>query len=107
VRLRAQSCLGGLGPLNQSHDCIHTAIYMLLTSLEQVEEALCLPLQVRHASALQGLDGLASPVSKQRDLEPALIHGVPISTTEGIRDMSELGRKAKEIQELLHHHTDL
>jgi hypothetical protein len=107
-------CLGDLVLLNQSHDRIHTAIYMLVSSLEQVEEALCLPPQVRHASVKQTSDdatGLAGTpfLTKQRTVEqPALVNWGLGSTTGGIRDiLSELGRKVKETKEMLRHHMDL
>ncbi|CAO2648213.1 Nn.00g074800.m01.CDS01 [Neocucurbitaria sp. VM-36] len=100
--------LGDVVPSHQLHDRIHTAIYMLFDSLEEVEEALCLPPQVRHASVLQASNDPASSLSELRDPEPGLSQEGLFSTTGGIRDiLSELGRKVKETKEMLRYSMDL
>jgi hypothetical protein len=101
-------CLGDLVPQHQPHDRIHTAIYMLLTSLGEVEDALCLPPQVRHASVLHGMSDSDTFPSEQREDATTVMNWGTLPTIGGIRCiLADLGRKVKETKGMLRQHMNL
>lgn len=108
--------LGDLAPLDQSQNQIHTAMHMLLSSLEEVEEALCLPPHLRHACIVEGLPGTNRHSSNLSDtscfynvnLEPALMNWEFSSNSGGIREIVlGFGQKVKETKDMLRQQMDL
>nr|A0A089GT84.1 RecName: Full=Pyrrolocin cluster transcription factor fsdR; AltName: Full=Pyrrolocin biosynthesis protein R [fungal sp. NRRL 50135]AIP87506.1 Zn2Cys6 transcription factor-like protein [fungal sp. NRRL 50135] len=109
------SCLGDLLPINQPHHRIHAAVCLLLDSLEQVEEALSLPYQVRCASAVQASSdpGSCTPSEAKpfsdapagaagRDSATTLIHWGFQTSAAGMQDASsELRQKVEGVKEML------
>jgi hypothetical protein len=100
--------LGDLDPQQQTHDRIHTAIYVLLNSLEEVEEALCLPPRVRLAITLQASPQSDISSSEQGNVVSAAFYSGLSAATEGIDDiLSEFGRRVNDTKGKLRQHMDL
>ena len=100
-------CLGDLDLPHQSQNRVHTAIHILLGSLEEVENALCLPSQVRDAILQQSSVVSASGTPDPLFTEPVTIH-LGILDAGDIRCiLNEFGQKFRNIKSVLRHLMDL
>lgn len=88
------SCLGELPMIHAPYGRAHTAVFMVLDSLRQAEDALGLPGQIRSA-------GFTDPLV-ERDLAIAVIHKEIHNSANSIQErFGTLGEQVKDIKQLL------
>jgi hypothetical protein len=104
MQLYPKMCLAELPQINTSRHRIHTAVCMLLDSLEEAEEALGVPAQVRCVSKFQSSERPNGSVIEREDSDRLGEWGLLGSVASMKESSLALTKKVIDVKELLRQH---